>query len=292
MVAMALDGEFPNEFFLTLISTEQGIGKTTFLRNYTIPKELQTYQKEHALSSDEDFKVLMSQALLIVDDEMDSRTYESDKTFKTLLSTKELTTRRKYDRRISTMKRRSSFAGSGNNLNVVRESQNRRIIPLEIQSMHFDRLDELDLVDLFMEAYWLFESGFSYSYQRRDKELLESLYADYIQKSDVDLILDEYVMLPETLGDMFSITNLDLVSSLCTRFPAFSKRLNVPTIGKMMAERGFEATRKSSRRLSCYVISKHSKVLELLDNDSQTWQLMVEPFVDSVCKNNDEIKKN
>ena len=99
-------------------------------------------------------------------------------------------------------------------------------------------------------------------------------------------------MLPETIGDMFSITNLDLVSSLGTRFPAFSKRLNVPTIGKMMAERGFEAIRIGSRRLSCYVISKHSKVLELLENESQTWQLMVEPFVDSVCKNNDEIKNN
>ena len=286
MIALALDGEFPNEFFLTLISVEQGIGKTTFLRNYTLPKELQSYQKEHALSSDEDFKVLMSQALLIVDDEMDSRTYESDKTFKTLLSTKELTTRRKYDRRISTMKRRSSFAGSGNNLNVVRESQNRRIIPLEIQSMHFDRLDELDLIDLFMEAYRLFDGGFSYSYQRQDKELLEGLYADYIQKSDVDLILDEYLMLPETIGDMFCITNLDLVSSLSTRFPAFSKRLNVPTIGKMMVERGFETTRKGPNRLSCYVISKHSKVIELLENNSQTWQLLAEPFIDSVCKNN------
>ena len=112
------------------------------------------------------------------------------------------------------------------------------------------------------------------------------LLADYIQKSDVDLILDEYLLLPETTDDEFSITNLDLVSSLSTRFPAFSKRLNVPTIGKMMVERGFEATRKGKNRLSCYVISKHSKVLELLENDSQTWQLMVEPFFESVCKNN------
>jgi hypothetical protein len=83
-----------------------------------------------------------------------------------------------------------------------------------------------------------------------------------------------------------------LVSSLSTRFPAFSKRLNVPTIGKMMAERGFEVTRKGSRRLSCYVISKNSKVLELLENDSQTWQLVVEPFVESVCKNNYDLKSN
>jgi hypothetical protein len=65
----------------------------------------------------------------------------------------------------------------------------------------------------------------------------------------------------------------------------------VPTIGKMMVERGYQATRKGDRRLFCYVISKHSKVLELLDNNSQTWQLMVEPFVEMVCKNNDEIKR-
>ena len=106
------------------------------------------------------------------------------------------------------------------------------------------------------------------------------------EKVVVDLILDEYIQLPKTIGDMFSITNLDLVSSLSTRFPAFSKRLNLPTIGKMMVERGFETTRKGPNRLSCYVISKHSKVLELLEDDSQTWQLMVEPFIDSVCKNN------
>jgi hypothetical protein len=31
MIAQALDGEYPNEFFLTLLSVQQGIGKTTFI---------------------------------------------------------------------------------------------------------------------------------------------------------------------------------------------------------------------------------------------------------------------
>ncbi|KAB2868393.1 MAG: hypothetical protein F9K37_10360, partial [Bacteroidales bacterium] len=38
MIAQALEGEFPNEFFLTLLSVEQGIGKTTLLRKYVLPK--------------------------------------------------------------------------------------------------------------------------------------------------------------------------------------------------------------------------------------------------------------
>ena len=237
MIAQALDGSFPNEFFLTLISTEQGIGKTTLLRNYTLPKELHGYRKEHSLSFDDDFKVLMSQALLIVDDEMDGRTYEADKTFKTVLSTKELTMRRKYDRRISTIKRRCSFAGSGNNLNVVREQQNRRIIPIEIQKIHFEKLNQIDYTDLFMEAYDLFKGGYQYSYQREDMNLLRHIYDDYVQKSDVDYILDEYLNHPETIGDIFNITNLDIVTCLANKFPMFSKRINVPTIGKLMNER-------------------------------------------------------
>jgi predicted P-loop ATPase len=286
MIAQALDGDYPNEFFLTILSIQQGIGKTTFLRNYVLPKELQGYRREHSLSFDDDFKVLMAQALLIVDDEMDSRTYEMDKTFKTVLSTKELTTRRKYDRRISTIKRRCSFAGSGNNLAVVREQQNRRVLPIEIESIDREKLSQVDLTDLFMEAYHLFADGFKYSFQHEDLHLLKHMYEDYIQKSDVDLILDEYLQLPETIGDRFPITNLDLVSSLAGKFPQFSKRINVPTIGKLMAERGYEAVRKGKSRISCYIISKHSKILGLLDNDAPTWHLMFEPLIDEVYKNN------
>lgn len=273
MIAQALGGEYPNEFFLTLLSVQQGIGKTSLLRNHTLPKELHSYRKEHSLSFDDDFKVLMSQALLIIDDEMDGRTYEADKTFKTVLSTKELTMRRKYDRRISTIKRRCSFAGSGNHLFVVRERQNRRIIPIEIQSIDFKKLEEVDYVNLFMEAYNLYANGFKYSYQHEDMELLKQIYTEYVQKSDVDLIMEEYIQKPETIGDIFYITNLDIVTSLSNKFPIFNKRINVPTIGKLMSEHGYDSQRKGKNKTTCYDISKKSLILQSLDTDSQSWRL-------------------
>ncbi len=278
MIAQALDGEFPNEFFLTLLSVEQGIGKTTTLRNYTLPKELQVYRKEHSLSFDDDFKVLMAQALLIVDDEMDGRSYEMDKTFKTVLSTKELTTRRKYDRRISTIKRRCSFAGSGNNLAVVREQQNRRVLPIELESINKEKLAEVDLTDLFMEAYHLFANGFKYSYQYEDQNLLRQLYEDYLQKSDVDLIIDEYLQHPITIADVFYITNLDIVTSLTKEFPMSGKRINVPSIGKLMNEHGFDSARRGMNRTTCYAISRSSRIMALIYNESQSWRLNSERF--------------
>lgn len=279
MIAQALDGEYANEFFLTLLSTEQGIGKTTFLRKYTLPKELHGYRKEHSLSFDDDFKVMMSQALLIIDDEMDGRTYEQDKTFKNILSTKELTMRRKYDRRISTIKRRCSFAGSGNNLFVVREQQNRRIIPVEVEAFCFGKLAALDLNDLFMEAYNLYNEGFQYSYQRDDMALLKKIYDDYVQKSDVDVILDDYIKKPEGSEDLYYISNLDIVMCLSNKFPQFSKRINVVAIGKQMVERGFETARRGKQRKACYAISKKSMILHHLDNDSQSWRLNYGEYV-------------
>ncbi len=261
MIAQALGGEYPNEFFLTLLSVEQGIGKTTFLRNYTLPKELQEYRKEHSLSFDDDFKVLMSQSLLVIDDEMDGRTYEADKTFKTVLSTKEMTTRRKYDRRISTIKRRCSFAGSGNNLNVVREIKNRRIIPIEVEKFHYEMLDKVDYVDLFMEAYHLYISGFEYSYQGKDMDLLRSLYDDYIVRSDLDLLLDQYITHPESNDDQEFISNLNIIHTLSYMYPHMGKRINALTVGKLMNERGYKSVRTGRKKLSGYQISKDSEIL-------------------------------
>jgi len=268
MIAQALDGEYANEFFLTLLSTEQGVGKTTFLRRYTLPEDLQKYRVEHSLSFDDDFKVLMSQSLLIIDDEMDGRTYDAEKTFKNILSIKENSSRRKYDRRISTLKRRCSFAGSGNNLSVVREQQNRRIIPIEISDVDKKMLATINLDDLFMEAYNLYADGFTYSYQKSDRHLLSLICEDYTQLSDVDLILDEYLHLPTDKDDEIHISNLELVTLLLSIYPTFSRRINVPNIGKQMSQRGFKTIRVGKKKISTYIISKGSKIAEYLkDND-------------------------
>jgi hypothetical protein len=275
MIAQALDGEYPNEFFLSMISVEQGIGKTTLLRNYTLPKELQKFRVEHSLSFDDDFKALMGQAVLIIDDEMDGRTYEMEKTFKTVLSIKELTTRRKYDRRISTIKRRCSFAGSGNNLYVVRDKQDRRIIPIEIAKIDHGKLAQVDLDDLFIEAYQMYVNGFPYSYQAGDKVLLDHLYDGYIQQSDVDLILDEYLEHPTDGKDVYQISCLDLVTHLIVKFPQFGKRINVPTIARQMNDRGFEKFRKGAKKTTTYVISKRSGIVALINDKPLTMEELI-----------------
>ena len=260
MIAQALNAEYPNEFFLALLSTEQGIGKTTFFRKYVLPKELYDYRVEHSLSNDDDFKVMMSQSLLIIDDEMDGRTFEQSQSFKDILSRKKITLRRKYDRRISNIQRRCSFAGSGNNLNVIREEINRRILPIEVESFDWDILDNIDYTDLFIEAYNLYKGGYKYSYQFEDKDKLTNLYQDYIQPSDVGLVLDHCIKKPEKPEDVFFISTYEIVEQLTNNYKNYGKRINVVAIGRLLNQRGFKSTRNGKERTSGYIIHKRSLI--------------------------------
>jgi predicted P-loop ATPase len=265
MIAQSLGGEFPNEFFLCLLSTKQGIGKTTMLRKYLIPADLQEYRKEVPITDDEDFKVIMSQTLLIIDDEMDGRTLSEDKTFKSMVSRKELPLRRKYDRRISNLMRRCSFAGCGNQVNVVRERQNRRIIPIEIIGIDYIKVAELDLIDMFMEAYNLFKSGFRYSYDGSDSVAINKLAGDYLLKSDLDEIIDECIENPLNNSDVYEITSVDLISKLHGKYPELARKINSPMVGKILADRGIESCRKGRNKSTIYLIGKRSKII--INND-------------------------
>jgi predicted P-loop ATPase len=191
---------------------------------------------------------------------------------KSLLSTMEQTTRRKYDRRISNIKRRASFAGSGNNLFVVKEKQNRRILPIEVEKIYYDRLDELDLTALFMEAYNLFKAGFKYSYEFSDTERLDELFEDYKQISDLDLIFDEQIDKPYDESDIFYITSLDTLKALNEKYGKLSKMINAKSIGNQMIDRKLQVSRKGVKKTTCYSISKNSKVIVLLESDSQSWR--------------------
>lgn len=269
MIAQALGGKSQNEYFLAFISVIQGIGKSYFVRYYILPEELQKYLIEHPINKDDDFGVMMSQNLLIVDDELDGRTFQQEETFKNILSNPKMTLRRKYDRRISTLRRKCSFAGTGNNLNIVREENDRRIIPIEVKNFDREILNSIDYTNLFIEAYHLYERGFSYTYNiEEDKAMLDNLCQDYIQPSDVGLIIDQCIYKPEDEEDSVFISTFEVVDLLTENFSKYGKRINVVTIGKILNQRGFKSIRKGKERTSGYEIHRNSPILRFPGSES------------------------
>ena len=269
MIAQCLDGEYPNEFFLALLSAKQGVGKTTLLRHYTLPEELQDYRKEVSFNDDDNFKLVMSQSILIIDDEMDGRTFSENQTFKAVLSTKESTIRRPYDRYLSTLRRRCSFAGCGNQINVIRERQNRRVIPIEIAGIDFEMVAQLDTTNIFMEAYNLYSEVFKYSFEYGDSDKLNQLAGEYHLKSDIDEIIDECIINPDNDSDEIAVTAIKLVSALNHKYSFFTKKVNVINLGKILADRGIKSKRIGSNKVTNYLISSRSSIIEAIQDLAQ-----------------------
>ena len=92
------------------------------------------------------------------------------------------------------------------------------------------------------------------------------------------MIISESLQLPRHENDVFEITSLDLVSTLLRKYPYFAKRLNVPTIGKLMAERGFEVVRRGKNKTTCYVISAISPITKYMDEMNGSWELLNDQF--------------
>jgi len=209
---------------------------------------------------------------------MDGRTLSEDKTFKAILSRKELPLRRKYDRRVTNLSRKCSFAGCGNQVNVVRERQNRRIIPIEVESIDRKKIAEVNLIDLFMEAYHLYISGFRYSYDGSDAERINELAGDYLQKTDLDEIIDECITNPSGEKDELQVTPTQLIAALIDKYPIMTRKLNTFTLGKIMADKGIRIRRVGTKKTTTYHISRTSGIVKTLNELIEAKTISIDGF--------------
>ena len=97
--------------------------------------------------------------------------------------------------------------------------------------------------------------------------LLKHLFEDYVQRSDVDMILDEHILLPESDRDTYSLRILDLIITLTNHYPHFAKRINVITVGKLLNDRGIKSSRRGKNKTTYYDISSKSGIIKLLERN-------------------------
>ena len=176
---------------LTLVLTGQkhGTGKTSFFRN-CMPKELQMYFVEGKINAhDKDSQYLLSSSLIVFDDEFGGKAFKDVKEYKAISDINTITQRRPYASTVSTFKRRAILCGTSNETDVLKDvTGNRRILPINIESIDFDDMIAIDKTDLFMEAYRLYKDGYDWKiYREEDIAYL----SENTSKNDVVIPLEE-----------------------------------------------------------------------------------------------------
>ncbi len=172
---------------LTLVLTGQqhGTGKTSFLRNI-MPPELDKYLVEGKINgSDKDSTYTLCNSLMVLDDEFGGKAFKDVKEYKSISDINIVTQRRPYEREAKTFKRRAILCGTTNEVDILKDvTGNRRILPINVEKIDYEKMISIDKNKLIIEAYNLLQNGFDWiirkeediEYLKENSQFNENIY--------------------------------------------------------------------------------------------------------------------
>jgi predicted P-loop ATPase len=174
---------------LVLSGEKQNTGKTEFFRRL-LPDKLQKYYGESKLDAGKDDEILMTQKLILMDDEMGGKGKTETKRLKELTSKQVFTLREPYGRKNVDLARLAVLCGTSNDNALLSDpTGNRRIIPIHVLSINHSAYNAINKDDLFAEAYHLWRNGFEWELKTADIARLNSNTTEFEQvRAEFELI--------------------------------------------------------------------------------------------------------
>jgi predicted P-loop ATPase len=224
---------------LVLSGSRQNTGKTEWWRRL-LPKELRAYYAESKLDAGKDDDILMTQKMLIMDDEMGGKSKKDEKRLKELLSKQTFSLREPYGRNNVDLQRLAVLGGTSNENELLSDpTGNRRIIPINVLSIDQEAFNKIDKIDVLMEAYHLYKDGFKWELTGNDVRILNSSTSYFEQSSAEYDLLCRGFHVPKSANDIEScfMTATEIKSHLELRS---GQKLNHIRLGMELKKAGYE----------------------------------------------------
>lgn len=219
----------------------QNTGKTEWFRRL-LPKELQAYYAESKLDKEKDDELLMTENLIIMDDELGGKSKQDNQKLKNLTSKQYFSLRRPYGDHNEKILRLAVLCGTSNFKEVLSDATgNRRIIPVEVTDIDKHLYNSIDKRELFLEAFQLYKAGFDWRINHGDIIYLNKNQDRYQQTViERELIGRFYEVVESDEWDRMTTSEIKVEIELHTH-----QRLSLPVLGRELEFLGFH--RKSIR---------------------------------------------
>ena len=140
-----------SEIVLVLISQEHGTGKTMFFSRL-LPEDLRDYFTIDKLDQGKDSDLLMTQKLIILDDEYAGKSKKDAAHLKAKISQEVFSHRKAYGRVTEDFRRLAVLCGATNSPHILNDSSgNRRLLPVQVISRNYALADSIDRDDLWAD---------------------------------------------------------------------------------------------------------------------------------------------
>ncbi len=158
-IKCALDDQYCNKNAIILVHELQNSGKTTFIR-FLCPAALKNYMTEN-ISFDKDSLIALIENFIINLDELATFTRVEINALKSILSKSFVKERHPFERKAKKLSRRASFIGSTNMTEFLSDpTGNVRWIPFEITGIDWNYSTQVNIDDVWAQAYALHKEGF------------------------------------------------------------------------------------------------------------------------------------
>lgn len=250
-IACALEPETFNKQVFVLVGESQNTGKSTFCR-WLCPPALSDYITEY-VNTDKDGLIVLATNLFINMDELATLSKAEINSLKSFISKDKINVRRPFAKRSSVHPRRANFIGSTNKDEFLTdETGSVRWLCFELAgAINFDYKKDIDINDIWKQAYAIYNIGFSYQLtltEIKENEAENSKF--FLDSVEVQLIHKYYE--PASKEDGKFVQATDILNHIIHLHSHV--RLNIRTIGKAMKTLGFEKHSKYNpeRRFSLH----------------------------------------
>lgn len=222
-----------------LVGERQGTGKTEWFRRL-FPKELKRYYAESKLDAGKDDDILMTQKLIIMDDEMAGKSKLQVQRLKELTSKENFSLREPYGRQNVDLPRLAVLCGTSNFKTLLNDpTGNRRMIPTEVDDIDQKLYNSINKMDLFSEIYSLWKIGFDWRViSKADREYLRKYETQYETINlEAELLLKYFAQDEKGIWLMSSEIKVEIEKLTM-------QKLSLDQLGKQLSKFGFPTQSK------------------------------------------------
>ncbi len=243
-IANVIDKKVCRNHQCFILAGPQGAGKSTWIKKLC-PPELEPYYIEQGLDPDNKDSQLATTTNFIfnLDDYFAATTSKKINEFKGLITKNEVKVRMPYGRYPEERAKICSFVASSNEAQFLHDpTGNRRFVPFEVSDIHLNKLNDINIGQVWAQAYHLYNSGFQYWLNKEDQDELNKHNSQFEVRSAEYEYLDYYFKVPED-GDEVEYFNTSRLTNKIQEFTSI--KLSVKKVGEAARKLGFE--RKSYR---------------------------------------------
>lgn len=233
------DPKHANAVMLLIVSPQQGLQKSTFLREL-LPKTLRDYYTDDfSLSTKGNAQRKMVEFALINMDEFDKEPHKKMPELKSLMQTLKPSFIGAYKKNFNRLPRIASFVGTSNRRELLMDpTGSRRFLVVEPEGLI--NVEGIDHDQLYAQLIEEVESGEPCFFSKEDERQMEEHNRPYRVLSPVEKLVKTFFHQAEDGEDCWSLSTADIIKELSCHNRALMRDMSQSEMGKVMNRLGWK----------------------------------------------------